>query len=90
MRVAKIEYSQRFIKDLKRAPQKIRLSFRARLEIFLSDNFHPLLNNHALGGKYQNYRSINITGDWRVVFKEDEDGSVVFFMALGTHSQLYR
>lgn len=88
--IKKIEYSQRFVKDLKRAPRKIQQAFRVRLEIFLSDKYYPLLNNHSLSGKYQSYRSINISGDWRVIFQEDNKGETVYFITLGTHSQLYR
>ena len=45
------------------------------------------LNNHILSGKWSGYRSINITGDWRAIFRETETG--VYFIVLGTHSQLY-
>jgi len=59
-----------------------------RLELFLEDSSHPLLNNHSLKGKYTDYRSINITGDLRAVYKyigEDE----CIFVAIDTHSNLY-
>jgi addiction module RelE/StbE family toxin len=84
-----IEYSNKFIKSLKKASRGVQGAVRIRLEIFLNDKFHPVLNNHLLQGKYQGCRSINITGDWRAVFWE-VDGDVVHFVALGTHSQLYK
>ena len=89
MKIRRIDYSNKFIKDLKKAPQKIKISFRGRLETYLSDKFHPLLNNHSLKGRYEKYRSINVTGDWRAIFREIDGGSVVYFDRLGTHSQLY-
>ena len=46
-----IEYSVKFIKQLKKAPKNIRISVRERLGMFVSDQFGPLLNNHALKGK---------------------------------------
>lgn len=65
----KIEYSKKFIKDYKYCPKNVKNNFKLRLEIFIEDVNHPLLNNHALLGKLKGYRSINITGDWRAFFK---------------------
>jgi addiction module RelE/StbE family toxin len=86
----KVEFSKRFLKALRKAPRKIQIAYRDRLEIFLADRYHPLLNNHSLLGKLTQYRSINISGDWRAIFRELEDGNLVFFDFLGTHSQLYK
>lgn len=85
-----IEYSRRFIKELKRAPQKIQVAFRDRLALFVENKFHPILNHHVLGGELDGCRSINITGDWRAVYEELKNGDVVFFVMIGTHSQLYK
>ncbi len=90
MKIKRIDFSRRFEKDLRKAPIKIRIAFKARLELFLPDMFNPLLNNHALTGDYKEYRSINITGDWRAIFKEFENGEIISFEILGTHSQLYK
>lgn len=49
-----IEYSRRFVKELRKAPRKIQIAFRDRLVIFI------------------------------------ENGDIVFFIMLGTHSQLYK
>ncbi len=85
-----IEYSRRFVKELRKAPRKIQIAFRDRLVLFIENNFSSILNNHRLGGKMKNCRSINITGDWRAIYQELEDGNVVFFIMIGTHSQLYK
>jgi addiction module RelE/StbE family toxin len=85
-----IDYSARFIKAFKKAPRKIQIAFRNRLELFTKDKFHPLLNNHPLSGRYKNYRSINITGDWRAIFREFDSGRRIYFDIIGTHSELYR
>ena len=90
MVIKRIDFSKRFEKDLKKAPKKIQKAFKNRLEIFLTDKFNPILNNHSLTGNYDNYRSINITGDWRAVFRELDAGETVFFDILGTHSKLYK
>lgn len=59
-----------------------------RISLFRENPFHPVLENHPLQGKYSGYRSMNIAGDLRAVFKrmrEDE----YWFVKLGTHSELY-
>jgi len=68
----------------------VQASFRSRLEIFMADKFNPILNNHSLAGKYQGYRSINITGDWRAIFREYESNKTAYFVTIDTHSNLYR
>lgn len=83
-----IRFSKQFTKSYEKSPDKIKDAFDQRLDLFKNDKFHPLLNNHALTGNYSGYRSINITGDWRVIFTEQDD--VVYFEIIGTHSQLYR
>lgn len=90
MRVKRIDFSKRFEKEFKKSPVKIQISFRNRLEIFLTDKFNPVLNIHRLSGKYEGYKSINVTGDWRALFRELENGEIVYFDLLGTHSQLYK
>ncbi|MEK7560609.1 MAG: type II toxin-antitoxin system mRNA interferase toxin, RelE/StbE family [Patescibacteria group bacterium] len=61
---------------------------KERLSIFARNPFDAVLQNHSLHGKYQGYRSINISGDWRAVYKFREDGAMIF-VDLGTHSELY-
>lgn len=90
-RIARIDYSKQFNKQLKKASLVIKIAFRNRLEIFIQNPFHSQLNNHSLTGTLKGYRSINITGDWRAVFSEQGssgDELVVIFEILGTHSQL--
>ena len=86
----RVDYSDRFLKELKKAPGKIKISFRDRAEMFTKDSHAGTLSNHALKGKFLDFRSINITGDWRAIYQELDGGKTVYFVALGTHSQLYR
>ena len=84
----KIFLSKSFIKKY----HKLRLSekkrFKERREIFLMDIYSPILNNHALNGKYMGYRSISITGNLRIIYKF-LDNDTVLFAEIGTHSELY-
>ena len=90
--ILRIDYSKKFIKQLKKAPLPIKKSFKNRFNLFLKDPHNPLLRNHLLTGSYSNCRSINITGDWRAIYSETlgKDGKVAIFLAFGTHSQLYK
>lgn len=86
-------FRKKFDKQLYRAPQEIQHAFDIRLDLFISNPNHPLLRNHLLVGQYQGCRSINITGDWRAIYTEIDPingEAYVEFIALGTHSQLYR
>ena len=73
--------------SFKKLPRKICDKFYDRVELFKVDKFNPVLNNHSVDGAYVNSRSINITGDYRLVFREE--GDVAIFIDIGTHSELY-
>lgn len=77
-------------KDSKRGYKKLTKAqiskFKERRNLFLQDQFNPILNNHALSGKYRGYRSINVTGDLRVVYKRE--GEDVIFVKIDSHSNL--
>jgi addiction module RelE/StbE family toxin len=86
-KLPRIDFSKRFDKQLKKAPLSVKRAFRRRLELFLKDPNHSLLNNHALRGRLKGYRSLNITGNWRAIFRIYHKGNLIFFDALGTHSK---
>ena len=67
--------------------QKKRL--KGALRVFRVDPHHPDLYNHPLMGKWQGHRSISFGGDWRAHYRVI-DKDTAFFVAVGTHSQLYR
>jgi addiction module RelE/StbE family toxin len=68
---------------------KIKLVFKNKLKIFIKNQYNPILNNHSLSGKLKKYRTINISGDWRAIFQEIKEEDSIYFVAIGTHSQLY-
>ena len=55
------------------------------------DPIYPQLRNHPLRGKHVGKRSIDITADWRAIYEEklEREEIIAYFIALGTHSQLY-
>lgn len=88
--IIRIDLSKQFIKQYDRAPIKVRKAFDLRLKVFIKDSNNKILHNHALQGKYKGYRSINVTGDWRAIFRVIQGYRVFYFDQLGTHSQLYK
>lgn len=84
----KIVFHKEFERQFKRLPEKIKIRVKERNILFEKDPHNLLLNNHALKGKYAGYRSINVTGDIRIVYKLLSD-NVALFVAVGPHSKLY-
>ncbi len=76
-----------FLKQFKKVPKPIRLKFIERKNLFLNNKFNPALNNHSVDTAFPGCRSINITGDYRAIFKEE--GEHITFVKIGTHSELY-
>ncbi len=83
-----IRYSRKFKKQFKKLPDYAKAKFEERLQLFLMEPNHPILRNHRLSGKYRNQRSINITGDYRLIFTRTE--STLDLEFIGTHSELYK
>jgi len=83
----KIFFAKKFRKNYGRLQIRIRAQCDERLRLFETEPFHPLLNNHSVEKRFPGCRSINVTGDYRGIFKED--GGRVVFVNIGTHSELY-
>jgi addiction module RelE/StbE family toxin len=86
----KIRYHKDFNKAFLKLSPQIRDKVKKTLEIFQKDKHHPLLDNHALHGKFQGSRSISVGGDLRLVFDLEGNYERVIFILVGTHTQLYR
>ena len=84
----KIILSKLFIKKFKKLTDNEKDRFRERRDMFLINPFNEVLNNHSLKGKYKGYRSINITGDMRVIYEPISKGTA-YFVYINTHSNLY-
>jgi len=83
----------KFHKNLEKQYRKLRKSEQARakerLSLFLRDEFNPLLNNHPLSGEYKGYRSVNITGDLRAIYKY-QNAAIRVFVLIDSRSNLYK
>ncbi len=67
--------------------QKKRL--KEALLLFADEPYHPDLYNHPLTGEWKDFRSISFGGDWRAHYTIIDDDTILF-VAVGTHSQLYK
>ena len=77
-----------FKKKIKKLPSKIQDQFYERLTLFEENKFNTILNNHSVEKRFSDCRSINITGDYRAIFKEKIE-DICVFVNIGTHSELY-
>lgn len=77
-----------FKKKVSKLPKSIKMKLAKRIYLFIDEPKNIILNNHGLNGKYSGYRSINITGNYRMIFEELKDGSVRL-IDIGTHPELY-
>jgi addiction module RelE/StbE family toxin len=81
-------FHKSFIKTYRLVNKKMQSKIDERLMVFAEESFAEILNNHSLRGNYNGYRSIDITGDYRALYKEHSQGSVIF-VKLGRHAELY-
>lgn len=84
----KIYFHKNFDKQFNKLRMNEKKKARERLQLFLEDQFNPILENHPLQGKYADYRSINISGDLRAIYKFLSDNECVFVI-IDTHGNLY-
>ena len=82
-----IIYRKKFKKAFKKRSKKVQDKFFERIEMFQNDQFHPLLNNHALSGEFEGVRSFDVTGNIRVHYITTD--GVVILLTIGSHSELY-
>ena len=77
-----------FDKKVKKLTGKIKVQAKERIDLFLTDRFSPVLNNHQLHGDKKLFRSININADLRLIYEEVNENTVRF-LDIDTHSNLY-
>ena len=83
-----ISYSKDFVKAARHLNEAQSKRLKERMRLYLKEPNNTQLRNHKLSGQWSGYNSINITGDLRVVVRKTNDE--IYFIALGTHAQLYK
>lgn len=83
-----VYHTTMFKKMYNRLDKRIQKKADERLMLFVTNSLHTILNNHPLTDEWAGCRSINVTGDFRIVYRER--GENIFSLeAIGTHNQLY-
>ncbi|MEK7535619.1 MAG: hypothetical protein AAB590_01230 [Patescibacteria group bacterium] len=77
-----------FDKQFTKLSPKVRQKFEERWLMFIDNQTHPLLENHPLNPPFAGSRSINVTGDYRAIFKQINP-DLIIFTDIGTHHQLF-
>ena len=82
-----IGQSKRFSRQYNKLPIKIQQQFNTRFKLYLENEANPLLNVHNLSGEYRGHQSFNVNADVRAVFTRVPEK--LYFVAIGSHSELY-
>ena len=90
-KIMKIFFDPNFYRQYKKVNVRIQHNVDEQISIFRQNLQDPQLNNHLLHEPYQGYRSIDITNDYRAVYKEitESEDPVAYFVTLGTHKELF-
>ncbi|MDR0941093.1 MAG: type II toxin-antitoxin system mRNA interferase toxin, RelE/StbE family [Bacteroidales bacterium] len=87
----KIEYHKNFTKQFEKLRKREQEGVIIALQVFKKDPFASQLRNHQLQGNLSQFRSISVGGDLRLHYYEKTPNHiVVVFVAIDSHSQLYR
>lgn len=88
----KVVYGSRFLKKLKKVDVRIKKSVKERILLFSKNPQSRELDNHELRDRWEGHRSVDITGDYRALYKERQIGeeTVAYFVTFGTHDELYK
>lgn len=84
MIIKKIEYSTKFVKQIKKLDSGILKIAVKKERLFRLNPLHPSLRLHELKGKLKNTWSIYINGNYRIIFKRMQNGDIVF-ISIGKH-----
>jgi addiction module RelE/StbE family toxin len=84
----RVDFSPIFNRQVQKAPLHVKLALRSAIATFLENPHDVSLRNHTLGKEHAGKRSIDITDDWRALYREERER--IIFVELGTHAQLYK
>jgi len=80
----RIYYSNKFEREYKRLPNKIKNLAEEKEKLFRKNPFDPRLKTHRLKGKLKEFWSFSIDFYYRIIF-EFVDKQIVWFHSVGTH-----
>ncbi|MDP3799886.1 MAG: type II toxin-antitoxin system mRNA interferase toxin, RelE/StbE family [bacterium] len=83
-----IRFSSRFRQAYKSLPRFVKEKALEKENIFRKDPFDSRLNTHKLHGKYKNYWSFTVVGQYRIMFTFNNK-KFIDFVDVGTH-EIYK
>ena len=75
----RIVFHKNFVKKLKKLDPKIKVAFKKKVVMFRVNRFDKILNNHSFDRTHLGCRSINITGNYRIIFRDF--GELIYFIS---------
>jgi addiction module RelE/StbE family toxin len=84
-----VKFHRRYNKQYAKLSKPMQKKADEVIKKFRQNPYNKALYNHPLKGLSSNKRSISVTGDLRIIFKEYENYTLVIMLQIGTHSQLY-
>lgn len=88
----KLSYKKKFKKLYQKLDKDMQDKIDFKIRLFSENPFLKELNNHALQWILKWKRSINVTGDFRLIFIELSPWNyeIIEFIDMWTHSRLYK
>ena len=89
----KVMYTTQFKKDYKLAKRRglnIQLLQEVIKRLAAGEALDESYKDHALTGKWVNYRECHIQPDWLLIYHIDKDILVLTISRTGTHSDLFK
>lgn len=87
--ISNIDFTKAFDKQFIKLSAKKQKQVKDAIGKFIDNNQAPSLRLHGLKGKWQGHYSISVGGDLRLHFRLVDD-TTALFIAVGSHSQLYK
>lgn len=88
MNTGLILYSSGFVKQFQNLPESVQKTAIKKEALFQENPIHPSLRLHSLKGKLLGLYSISITMNYRIIFKRQSNGDIIF-ISIGKHD-LYK
>lgn len=84
-----LNYHRKFQKDYLKLGKNDKNRINEAIKRFKKNPYDIILRNHVLKGGMKDRRVICAGGDLRLIFKEYDKYTLVLFLEVGSHNQVY-
>ena len=85
-----IRYHRVFEKQFKKLLNKDRERVTKVIETFIDNPYSKSIKNHSLKGVLLGKEALSVGPDFRIIFEEFDDYTLVIFLDLGKHNRVYK